>query len=199
MLSHAQLCDPMDCSPPGSSVHGIFQARMLEWVAVQKDQTLIIIDIQDSRLPNISQVNFFSLPVFALTEDSLMKRDINFIPEHQTLLNQCKLSLSRAMIVWTMVANLHGKNILSYNPIHHILLLIIFPTPCGMWGLSTNQESNPHPPVLEAQNLNHWTIQEVPPPCISDLTSLSTFSDMSQAKAIQIGSSELSPTWTLER
>ena len=27
------LCDPMDCSPPGSSVHEIFQARILEWVA----------------------------------------------------------------------------------------------------------------------------------------------------------------------
>ena len=26
------LCDPMDCSPPGSSVPGIFQARILEWV-----------------------------------------------------------------------------------------------------------------------------------------------------------------------
>ena len=28
------LCDPMDCSPPGSSTHGILQARVLEWVAV---------------------------------------------------------------------------------------------------------------------------------------------------------------------
>ena len=28
------LCDPMDCSPPGSSVHGIFLARILEWVAM---------------------------------------------------------------------------------------------------------------------------------------------------------------------
>ena len=27
------LCDHMDCSPPGSSVHGILQARILEWVA----------------------------------------------------------------------------------------------------------------------------------------------------------------------
>ena len=26
------LCDPVDCSPPGSSVHGILQARILEWV-----------------------------------------------------------------------------------------------------------------------------------------------------------------------
>ena len=34
----AQLCptlrDPMDCSLPGSSIHGIFQARVLEWVAI---------------------------------------------------------------------------------------------------------------------------------------------------------------------
>ena len=28
------LSDPMNCSPPGSSVHGIFQARVLEWVAI---------------------------------------------------------------------------------------------------------------------------------------------------------------------
>ena len=28
------LSDPMDCSLPGSSVHGIFQARVLEWVAI---------------------------------------------------------------------------------------------------------------------------------------------------------------------
>ena len=30
----SQLCDPTDCSPPGSSVHGISQARILEWVAI---------------------------------------------------------------------------------------------------------------------------------------------------------------------
>ena len=28
------LSDPMDCSPPGSSVLGIFQARVLEWIAI---------------------------------------------------------------------------------------------------------------------------------------------------------------------
>ena len=27
-------CDPMDCSPPGPSVHGILQVRVLEWVAM---------------------------------------------------------------------------------------------------------------------------------------------------------------------
>ena len=28
------LCDPMDCSLPGSSIHGILQARILKWVAI---------------------------------------------------------------------------------------------------------------------------------------------------------------------
>ena len=50
MLSHVQFsCDPLDCSPPGSSVHGILQARILEWVAMPssrgssppRDQTCI--------------------------------------------------------------------------------------------------------------------------------------------------------------
>ena len=38
MCIHAQscpvLCDPMDCSPPGSSVHGLLQARIPEWAAM---------------------------------------------------------------------------------------------------------------------------------------------------------------------
>ena len=33
-FSRVWLCDPMDCSLPGSSVHGILQARILEWVAI---------------------------------------------------------------------------------------------------------------------------------------------------------------------
>ena len=32
------LCDPVDCSPPGSSVHGISQARILEWVAISSSR-----------------------------------------------------------------------------------------------------------------------------------------------------------------
>ena len=32
------LCDPMDCSLPGSSVHGIFQARILEWVSISSSK-----------------------------------------------------------------------------------------------------------------------------------------------------------------
>ena len=32
--SHLTFCNPMDCIPPGSSVHKILQARILQWVAI---------------------------------------------------------------------------------------------------------------------------------------------------------------------
>ena len=40
------LFDPMDCGPPGSSVHGILQARILEWGAISfsRDQTRDLIE-----------------------------------------------------------------------------------------------------------------------------------------------------------
>ena len=52
------FCNPMDCNPPGSSVHGIFQARILEWVAIPffsgssqtKDQTQVS-SLQADSLP----------------------------------------------------------------------------------------------------------------------------------------------------
>ena len=48
-FSHIQPCNPLDCSTPGSPIHGILQARILEWVAMPssrgsswpKDQTRV--------------------------------------------------------------------------------------------------------------------------------------------------------------
>ena len=39
--SHPALCNPVDCSLPGFSIHGIFQARVLEWVAIAFSKVLI--------------------------------------------------------------------------------------------------------------------------------------------------------------
>ena len=57
----SKFCDPMDCSLPGSSVHGIFQTRMLEWVAISSSRG-------SSHIPSVSCVadEFF-------TTDSLGK------------------------------------------------------------------------------------------------------------------------------
>ena len=45
------LCDPMDCNPPGSSAHGIFQARVLEWGAIAfswyADDTTLMADSEE--------------------------------------------------------------------------------------------------------------------------------------------------------
>ena len=45
------LSDPMDCSPPGSSVHGIFQARVLEWGAIAFSDLDSILKSRDITLP----------------------------------------------------------------------------------------------------------------------------------------------------
>ena len=51
--SHPTLCDPMDCSLPGSSVYEIFQARILEWVVISYSR-----DLPD---PGIKSLSFVSL------------------------------------------------------------------------------------------------------------------------------------------
>ena len=43
------LCDPIDSSPPGSSIHGIFQARVLEWGAIAFFE-----DAVDEGVPNLA-------------------------------------------------------------------------------------------------------------------------------------------------
>jgi len=44
--SYLTLCDPMDCSLPGSSVHGIFQARVLEWGAIAFSSASYIVSLE---------------------------------------------------------------------------------------------------------------------------------------------------------
>ena len=64
------LCDPMDCSPPGSPVHGIFQARVLEWVAIAfSDDPLVLLKQPLSLFPtpqitlllNIIEMNLYHM------------------------------------------------------------------------------------------------------------------------------------------
>ena len=50
------LCDPMDCSPPGSSAHGIFQGRTLEWVAISFSRGQYLVPIIEKNLIKIMHV-----------------------------------------------------------------------------------------------------------------------------------------------
>ena len=50
------LCNPMDCSLPGSSVHGIFQARILEWAAIPFSRGIFLIQGSNPGLLRWSQI-----------------------------------------------------------------------------------------------------------------------------------------------
>ena len=49
------LCDSMDCSLPGSSIHGIFQARVLEWGAIAFSNKILYITVNDSLSKKINR------------------------------------------------------------------------------------------------------------------------------------------------
>ena len=50
------LSDPMDCSPPGSSVHGISQARVQEWVSIAFSSVWLVATILSLQTYNISVI-----------------------------------------------------------------------------------------------------------------------------------------------
>ena len=50
------LCNPIECNPPGSSVHGIFQARILEWVAVSSSRVIFPTQGSNPGLPHCRQI-----------------------------------------------------------------------------------------------------------------------------------------------
>ena len=93
------LCDPMDCNPPGSSVHSIFQARALEWVAISfsrdssqpRDRTQVshIVGQTPYRLSHqgslVSTVQFSSVTQLCPTLCTLMDCSMPGLPDHHQL------------------------------------------------------------------------------------------------------------------
>jgi len=73
------LCDPMDCSPPGSSVYGIIQARILEWVAMPSSR-------ESSQPRNQTQVRSPTFQVDSLvTINSFMDNQQGLTTQHMEL------------------------------------------------------------------------------------------------------------------
>ena len=56
------LCDPMDCSPPGSSIHRILQARILEWVATSFSRGIFLAQGLNPGLPHCGQTLYWLSP-----------------------------------------------------------------------------------------------------------------------------------------
>ena len=70
-VSNRQICvlccsvisDPMDCSPPGSSVHGILQVRILEYVVISSSRRIFPIQVSKLGLLNLLHWQADSLPL----------------------------------------------------------------------------------------------------------------------------------------
>ena len=80
LLSWPTPCNHMDCGPPGSSLHGVFQARILEWVAISsptwsfwyRDQTHIsYVSLTVSSVQSLNCVWVFVTPWIAACQASL--------------------------------------------------------------------------------------------------------------------------------
>ena len=153
----SQLCptlsDPMDCSPPGSSIHVIFQAGVLEWVAIafssRPPHSPLIKSLHPTQHPrpqvfrratqqfnpsrectNIGQLPWFRvsiLPWLPENPNPSMYVHAKSLQSCPTLCNPMDCSLPDSSVHGTLQAR--------------ILEWLSFPPP----GISPTQESNPHP------------------------------------------------------
>ena len=101
------LCDPMDCSLPGFSVHRIFQARVPEWVAISfsrgssRDQT------------QVSHMWADTLPFERLSSGKLMKRRVNWSSKLQCclILKNCQTCPSATTTLISQPTSHWGKTL----------------------------------------------------------------------------------------
>ena len=69
--SEVAQSDPMDCSLPGSSIHGIFRARVLEWVAIAFSGITMALTIW-TFVGKVMSLLFNTLTRFGVTEDEMV-------------------------------------------------------------------------------------------------------------------------------
>ena len=76
------LSDPMECSLPGSSIHGIFQTRVLEWGAIAFSE-LLMLEYRFCESRNILS----SLRVYILNRDDIIPRGQNYLTLEETIIS----------------------------------------------------------------------------------------------------------------
>ena len=78
------LNNPRDCSPPGSSIHGIFQARVLEWGAIAFSEPSLIIASQSLITPKFHLfILYIKLALFKLLCDFCLPVGLYYIHQKQ--------------------------------------------------------------------------------------------------------------------
>ena len=123
------LCDPVDCSPPGSSVHGILQARILEWVAISfsiLEWVAISFSRGSSRPRDWTRVSCIAGRRFTLWATRELKAKYSSLTYKCWLVGEELLQLNRISLLWEglfhlqwvciFTCSLDWKEIQSVNP-----------------------------------------------------------------------------------
>ena len=77
LLSCVRLCHPVACSPPSSSIHGILQARIVEWIAISFSNSLVnqrLLQHGSEVCGVSSQVAWVQIPVLLLSRCEIMSK-----------------------------------------------------------------------------------------------------------------------------
>ena len=148
--SSPTLCDPKDCSPPGSSVHGILQARIVEWVIIPLSRGF-------SQPRDQSQVSHIAGRFFTVGATRETQNCIKMTPFSSTLIFHyydhyyylAALGLCRGVWApcWSTFSCCPAQTWLS---------------PRGLWNLSSPTRDWTHNLCTGQQILKHWTTREVP-------------------------------------
>ena len=125
------LCNPMDCGPPGSSVHGILQARILEWGAISLPQ---------GSKPCLLHWQVDSLP--PSYQGSPYKHRFTLTCLHLSFLNDA-----------------HGNTSKSFSFLWFNFFGCIPQAVCGIF--VPQPGIKPMPPAVEVWSPNYWTAREV--------------------------------------
>ena len=98
--SCATLCDPVDCSPPGSSVHGILQTRILEWVAISFSRG----SSQPRDRTRVSCIAGRRFTVWATREstEELYKKDMHNPDNHDGVITHLEPDILECEVKWAL-------------------------------------------------------------------------------------------------
>ena len=107
-------CSPLDCSSPGSSVHGIFQARILSWVAISYSR--------GSSWPSYQQAN----PCFRVTETKTITFNIYWLDGSGS--SGSKPGIKLNFKIWTYLWILDYLEAMKKDQVMRILVRQIFPS-----------------------------------------------------------------------
>ena len=101
LVTHSSLCDPMDCSLPVSSVHGISQAKILEWVVIPLLQGIFLTQELNLGLLHCRQI------LYCLSHQ---EGPFAFVQLHKWLFSENWRSFPGCGHAETLIARTHAKS-----------------------------------------------------------------------------------------